>query len=149
MPITQLDPQAALVVIDLQKGIVSMPTSHPARDVVARSAELARAFREKGLPVVLVNPAGRAPGRTDTGFPNFAFPPDWTDLVPELDQQPTDHLVTKQRFGAFIGTSLQEFLQQRGVLKSSWPASPRASASSQLRAAPTTTATTWFWLRMP
>ena len=49
MPITQLDPQAALVVIDLQKGIVSMPTSHPARDVVARSAELARALDRKSV----------------------------------------------------------------------------------------------------
>ena len=47
--------------------------------------------------------------------PKSSFPADWTELVPELDRQPTDYLVTKQRVGAFIGTSLDENLRQRGV----------------------------------
>jgi nicotinamidase-related amidase len=115
MPLTQMDPTAALVVIDLQKGIVGMPTVHPSAQIVERSAQLARAFRERGLPVVLVNVSGRAPGRTDAGAPKFAFPPDWTELVPELQQQPSDILITKQRVGAFIGTSLDAALRQLGV----------------------------------
>lgn len=115
MPLTKLDASAALIVIDLQKGIVSLPTVHPAAEVIERSAQLARAFRERGLPVVLVNVAGRAPGRTDAGIPKFSLPPDWTDLVPELDRQSTDHLVTKQRVGAFLGTDLDEYLRERGV----------------------------------
>jgi nicotinamidase-related amidase len=115
MPLTQLDTNAALVVIDLQKGIVSAPTVHPAAEIVSRAARLAAAFRQRGLPVVLVNVAGRAPGRTDAGAPKFSFPPDWTELVPELDRQPSDYAVTKQRVGAFIGTSLDEILRQRGV----------------------------------
>jgi nicotinamidase-related amidase len=45
----------------------------------------------------------------------FSFPDDWTDLVPELEQQPGDYIVSKQRVGAFIGTSLDETLRQRGV----------------------------------
>jgi nicotinamidase-related amidase len=115
MTLTQLDTTAALIVIDLQKGIVGLPTVHPAGEIVGRAAQLARAFRDRGLPVVLVNVAGRAPGRTDAGAPKFSFPPDWTELVPELEQQPSDHIVTKQRVGAFIGTSLDEYLRQRGV----------------------------------
>ena len=115
MPLTQLDTTAALIVIDLQKGIVGLPTVHPAGEIVGRAAQLARSFRERGLPVVLVNVTGRAPGRTDAGAPKFSFPPDWTELVPELEQQPGDHLVTKQRVGAFIGTSLDDYLRQRGV----------------------------------
>src|SRR5487761_1890553 len=115
MPLTKLDTTAALVVIDLQKGIVGLPTVHPAAEIVSRAARLARAFRERGLPVVLVNVAGRAPGRTDAGSPKFLLPPDWTELVPELEQQPDDILVTKQRAGAFIGTSLDEPLRERGV----------------------------------
>jgi nicotinamidase-related amidase len=115
MPLTKLDSAAALIVIDLQKGIVGLPTVHPAGEIIGRATQLARAFRERGLPVVFVNVAGRAPGRTDAGGPTFSFPPDWTDLVPELDQQPTDHLVTKQRLGAFIGTSLDDYLRQRDV----------------------------------
>jgi nicotinamidase-related amidase len=43
------------------------------------------------------------------------FPPDWTELVPELDPQPSDLLISKQRVGAFIGTSLDEGLRRRGV----------------------------------
>jgi nicotinamidase-related amidase len=115
MPLTKLDSTAALVVIDLQKGIVGLPTVHPVGEIIARTAQLARAFRERGLPVVLVNVTGRAPGRTDAGAPKFSFPADWSELVPELQQHPEDRLVSKQRWGAFIGTSLDEDLRQRGV----------------------------------
>jgi nicotinamidase-related amidase len=115
MPLTQLDPTAALIVIDLQKGIVGLATVHPASEIVSRSAQLARAFRERGLPVVLVNVSGRAPGRTDAGAPNLSFPPDWTELAPELEQHPDDTLITKQRVGAFLGTSLDDVLRKRGV----------------------------------
>jgi len=115
MPLTKLDSTAALIVIDLQKGIVSAATVHPAGEIVGRAVQLARAFRDRGLPVVLVNVSGRAPGRTDAGPPKFSFPPDWTELVPELDPQPTDYLVTKQRPGAFIGTALDDYLRQRKV----------------------------------
>ena len=115
MPLTLLDPISAMVVIDLQKGVVGLPTVHPIAEIVARTARLASAFRENALPVVWVNASGRAPGRTDAGVPKYSFPPDWTDLVPELAQAPGDHLVTKQRWGAFLGTDLDNFLRQRGV----------------------------------
>jgi nicotinamidase-related amidase len=115
MPLTKLDSSAALVVIDLQKGLLGMPTAHPLSDIIARTAQLARGFRERGLPVVLVNVTGAAPGRTDAGPPKFSFPPNWTELVPELEQRPNDHLVTKQRWGAFIGTTLNSYLRERGV----------------------------------
>lgn len=113
MALTELDDRAALIVIDLQKGITGMVDS---KDVVSRSAELARAFRAKKLPVVLVNVAGRAPGRTEAGIPKgLTFPPDWTELVPELEPQASDLLVTKHRVGAFLGTNLNELLRERGV----------------------------------
>jgi len=115
LPITQLDPIAVLVVIDLQKGIVGLPTAHPAAEIVDRSAQLARAFRERGLPVVLVNVTAAAPGRTDAGPRRLAFPEGWTELVPELGTQPGDILISKQRVGAFIGTGLDEILRERGV----------------------------------
>lgn len=115
MPLTQLDPVAALIIIDLQKGIVAMPTAQPAAEIVRRAAELARAFRRHHLPVVLVNVTAAAPGRTDTPRTVRDFPPDWTDLAPELDRQPTDHLISKQRVGAFLGTDLDAYLRSRGA----------------------------------
>jgi len=107
MPLTKLDTTAALIVIDLQKGIVAVPTIHPAAEIIERTAQLARAFRERNLPVVLINVTGRPPGRTDAGSPTFSFPADWTELVPEL--------VSKQRPGAFIGTSLHDYLRHLGA----------------------------------
>ncbi len=114
MPLSQLDANAALVVIDLQKGVVALPTAHPTSEIVERSASLARAFRERGLPVVLVNVAGGPPGRTDARR-NFSPPADWTELVPELDRQPGDYIVTKLQIGAFYGTALEQILRRRGV----------------------------------
>ena len=64
MPLTKLDTTAALVVIDLQKGIVRLPTVHPVGEIIGRAAQLARAFRKRGLPVVLVNVTGPEPRRT-------------------------------------------------------------------------------------
>lgn len=115
MPISKLDSTAALIVIDLQKGILSIPTVHPSTDIVARSARLAKAFREHGLPVFFVNVTGRAPGRTDAPPRNMQPHADWTDLSPDLGIQPSDHTISKQRWGAFIGTSLHADLQSLGV----------------------------------
>jgi len=114
MPLTKLDTTAALVVIDLQKGIVGLATAHPAGEIIGRAAQLARAFRDHRLPVILVNVAGAAPGRTEVKF-NFTPPADWTDLVPELDRQPSDYTLTKQQIGAFYGTALEQILRRRGI----------------------------------
>jgi nicotinamidase-related amidase len=115
MPLTKLDDTAALVVIDLQKGITAIPGVHPAGEIIGRAAQLARAFRERGLPVVLVNVTGLVPHRTDAGPMKFTPPPDWTEFVPELEQGADDYVVHKQTWGAFIGTSLNDYLRQRGV----------------------------------
>ncbi len=118
MPVTTIDPIPALVVIDLQKGLAGLETVHQFGEVVARSAELASAFRRHDLPVVLVNVAGSAPGRTEahpSRRAGAALPPDWTELVPELDAQPSDLQLTKWRAGAFHGTMLDSHLRERGV----------------------------------
>ncbi|MGW0829047.1 cysteine hydrolase [Streptomyces prunicolor] len=120
MPLTTIDPASALVVIDLQKGIVPALTDDPSAaitDAVKQSTHLATEFRRHGLPVILVNVTGRAPGRTDTGRSvNSAAPPaGWADLIDELDVQPTDHLITKRRRSAFHDTGLDTLLRDLGV----------------------------------
>lgn len=115
MSLTKLDTNAALIVIDLQKGITALPTVHPIKEIIGCAARLAAAFRERDLPVVLVNVTAAAPGRTDMGPRNLSFSPDWIELVPELQQQFGDYLISKQRVGAFIGTSLDETLRRRDV----------------------------------
>jgi nicotinamidase-related amidase len=115
MPLTKLDTATALIVIDLQKGIAGLPTVHPIDDVVKHASALADAFRRRGLPVVLVNVDGGAPGRAEQAFSVREFPAGWTDLISGLNQQPEDYTVTKRTWGAFTNTSLQEHLKKLGV----------------------------------
>ena len=115
MALTTLDPNTALIIVDLQKGIVGLPAIHPIGDIIERARALADAFRERDLPVVLVNVAGGAPGRTEQPRQTNPRPEGWTDLAPELNQQPTDIRVTKRTWGAFAGTDLEALLKARNV----------------------------------
>jgi nicotinamidase-related amidase len=115
MTLTAIDPKTALIIIDLQKGITALPLAHNIEAVVKQAATLAEAFRRQSLPVVLVNAVGGAPGRAEQK-PNMAdFPPDWTELVPELNQLPQDLLVSKRTWGAFTGTDLEKHLKERNI----------------------------------
>ena len=116
MPVTTLDPNTALIVVDLQIGIIGSSFVHPIDKVVALSRALIDAFRERRLPVVLVNVAGGSPGRTERpprGSEPFA--PGWTDFIPELRQQSSDIVVTKRTWGAFASTDLEDLLKKLGV----------------------------------
>ena len=116
MAVTKLDSMSALLVVDLQKGIVGMPTAHPIDGVIEQARALLGAFRERGLPVVLINVDGLAPGRTEQPRMDLsAFPSGWADLIPELNQDPDDILVTKKTWGAFASTDIGEQLARRGV----------------------------------
>lgn len=115
MTLTVIDERAALLVIDLQEGIVGLPTVHPAAEIVERAAELAAVFRGRELPVVLVNVAGGAPGRNQLPKSSSAPAPNWTDLVPQLKAEPGDHRVTKKTWDAFPGTDLHDYLQAQNV----------------------------------
>jgi nicotinamidase-related amidase len=115
MTISMLDTKTALLVVDLQKGIVGLPTAHPMADVVKNAVALTEAFRAHKLPVVLINVDAGAPGRAEQFRSTRDFPAGWTDLIPELDQQPSDHLVTKRTWGAFTNTGLEKYLRETGV----------------------------------
>ncbi|PJI95030.1 isochorismatase family protein [Luteimicrobium subarcticum] len=117
MTLTTLDPKSALVVIDLQQGIVAMDTApHASADVVSRSAALAEAFRAQGLPVVLVRVSGgpAVPGRIEAAGGSRTRPEGWDVVVDELAPL-GDVVVTKRNWGAFYGTDLDLQLRRRGV----------------------------------
>jgi len=118
-----LDPRTtALVVIDLQRGIVARQSGpYTAADVVARSAALANAFRDAGATVALVNVAFSKDKRdlltppVDSPNPPAELPADWSQLVPEIGPREGDLLITKHQWGAFYGTELDLQLRRRGV----------------------------------
>ena len=118
-----LDPKTtALVVIDLQNGIVGMPTvPHAAADIVARSAKLADRFRAQKALVVLVHvdagPTGELFPRplTDVERPRMTPAAGWSDIVPEMGPKTGDVVVTKHQPGAFYATDLDVQLRRRGI----------------------------------
>ncbi|MDA8364250.1 MAG: hydrolase [Gammaproteobacteria bacterium] len=115
--------RTALVVIDLQKGIVGLPTVPvPGADVVRNAIRLAGACRAAGAPVVLVrvtpSPDGADALRPVADQPSTlgpTLPEGWADLVPELGPQPGDLVITKRQWGAFYGTELDLQLRRRGI----------------------------------
>ena len=115
MALTALDPNTALIIVDLQKGLAGLPALHPIGDIVARARALADAFRACGRPVVLVNVAGGAPGRTERPRQTEPRPEGWMEFLPELDRQPGDIVVTKRSWGAFASTDLEARLRGLGV----------------------------------
>ncbi len=117
-----LDPgRTALVVIDLQQGILAHPRApHPAEQVVANARRMAEALRAKGGFVVLVhvgpldgrdmlNPLTDAPAR-----PQVPPPAGFADIDPTLLPH-ASLVIRKRQWGAFHGTELDLQLRRRGI----------------------------------
>jgi nicotinamidase-related amidase len=116
MALSTLDPNTALIVVDLQNGLIGSPFIHPIGEVVERSRALIECFRAQRLPIVLVNVAGGAPGRTEQPRRHDGtYSEGFTDFVAELGQRPGDLVVTKRTWGAFASTDLEAQLKARGV----------------------------------
>ena len=115
-----LDPKVtALVLIDLQRGIVERQTApYAAADVVRNGVRLADALRTKGGLVVFVRVmvAEVLNLPVDAPTPRPANrPPEASELVPELNVQAGDVVVTKRQWGAFYGTDLEQQLRRRQI----------------------------------
>jgi nicotinamidase-related amidase len=117
-----LDPNTtALIVIDLQRGIVARQAApHSAAAVVERCARLADAFRERNALVVLVHVAfaddrERLKPEADSVQLAVPLPADWSDIVPEIGPRAGDIVITKRQWGAFYGTALDLQLRRRGI----------------------------------
>jgi nicotinamidase-related amidase len=117
-----LDPRStAVVVIDIQKGIVGMPGApHSTASVVANCARLVEAARCLGAQPVLVHVGGSRDGADrlkltvdQTWSGPAPLPADWSDLVPELGSHPRDIVILKRQWGAFYGTELELQLRRR------------------------------------
>ena len=114
------DPKStALVLIDLQQGIVARQLApHSSAGVIKNSVRIADALRAKGGAIVfvhvLISDILQLPA--DETSPRPAnLPPNASELVPELNIQPTDVIITKRQWGAFYGTNLEQQLRRRNI----------------------------------
>lgn len=117
--ITALDKNTALILIDLQNSIVAAPMAHPVETILNNANELIAAFRNKGLPVVVVNvnPAGAAwtKARKEAKQAAFSNNEDAYKITDKLNTQSTDLRVTKHTWNAFFETDLHALLKERSV----------------------------------
>lgn len=123
-PLT-LDPKkTALVLIDLQHGVLPMAGGpHPAADIVRQAAALGQALAAAGGTVVPVNVAFAAdaadrlqvPVDTPPAIPPGALPATWSELVPEIAALPAKVRIIKRQWSAFYGTELDLQLRRRGI----------------------------------
>ena len=118
-----IDPQTtALVLIDLQQGIVARPSApRSGPEIVQKSVRLAAKFRERQATVILVRLAFHSDNHDALNPPADApvnpagdRPSDWSELVPEIPGT-GDIVVTKRHWGAFYGTELDLQLRRRGI----------------------------------
>jgi nicotinamidase-related amidase len=113
--------KTALVVIDLQAGILARPVApHVSADVLERSAKMCEHFRAVGAQIVLVRVSFAADGSDALSQPcdepmARARPEGWDVLSPALGSGPRDIHITKRQWGAFYGTELDLQLRRRGI----------------------------------
>jgi nicotinamidase-related amidase len=113
----------ALVLIDLQAGILGMPLApHTGAEVLGVGSALARRFRAAGALVAPVRVEWAAdladalhqPVDQSSQRPAGGFPAGWSDLAEGL-AEPGDIIILKRQWGAFYGTDLDLQLRRRGV----------------------------------
>ena len=117
---SKLDPnKTALVLIDLQNGVVSRDTKpYSSSAVIERSRSLADAFRSKGAPVVyvrvLIHDVLALPSDEAMNLPKD-IPASASEIAESAGMQSDDLLITKRHWGAFAGTDLEQELRSRGI----------------------------------
>jgi nicotinamidase-related amidase len=94
----------AMIVVDMQVGLLSGPPKHDLQSVVDRINRLAAMVRARSGKVIWIRHCGRG-DEFASGRPGWAF-------LPELDRRPTDFTVEKSLNDPFAGTDLQMTLTE-------------------------------------
>lgn len=95
----------ALLVIDMQVGMLQGLPKHDLQGVVRRINQLVAMMRERSGKVVWIRHCGRPGEGFERGAPGWAF-------LPELDHQPGDCEIEKTLNDAFAGTALRATLDR-------------------------------------
>jgi len=115
-----IDKHSALVLIDLQKGILALPALLGPDGIKTRARRLAAAFRASTLPVRVklafsADGGDLPPGRALMSGRESAPPAAYSEFPEDFPPHPGDIIVVKRHWGAFTGTELDLQLRRRGV----------------------------------
>ncbi|EQD77800.1 isochorismatase hydrolase, partial [mine drainage metagenome] len=115
----------ALLIMDLQNGIVSRLSSEKAESLLTVLADAATAARKAKIQVIYVRVAFRsgAPeiSQRNQSFSNLASSQtmgetdDVTQIHPAISPHPGDIVVVKRRVSAFTGSDLEVVLRSLGI----------------------------------
>jgi nicotinamidase-related amidase len=124
-PALTLDARStALVIIDLQRGIVARESApHSTTQVADNSARIGRACKDAGGLVVPVHvgfsPSGadrlQPPTDVPIVLPPGGFSANWAELLPEITALNAEVVIMKRQWSAFYGTELDLQLRRRGI----------------------------------
>jgi len=112
MPITALDERTALVLIDLQHGILNLPIVHERRALLDNARRLVDAFHEHRLPVFFLRVNNLYATRVDEPPPAMPRSPEFDRFTDDLQPAGEDVVITKHSWDAFYGTDLDVFLRR-------------------------------------
>ena len=98
----------ALIVVDMQVGLLAGPAKHDLRGVIGRINLLSASVRRRAGKVVWIQHRGATGDDFEPGKPGWS-------LLPDLDRQPSDVVIEKTLNDAFAGTELQTVLQRIGA----------------------------------
>jgi nicotinamidase-related amidase len=140
----EMDGKPALIVLHMQKGMVSKGSVHPQRFQAVQKAinesgmlnniqKLLNAFRSRNLPVIFVNvfhnPLGKASAygwlfknagepQKNAGMSEILYSPsvqDDLEVIPELNRKANEPLLFSWFLGAFTNSGLDQVLKLNGV----------------------------------
>jgi nicotinamidase-related amidase len=98
----------ALVVVDMQVGLLDGGPKQDLDGVIRRINTLAAMVRQRGGQVVWIRHCGKAGDAFEPGSKGWAF-------LPELVQEPRDIVIEKTLNDSFAGTTLHDTLQHRAA----------------------------------
>jgi nicotinamidase-related amidase len=106
----------AIILVDMQVGLLAGPPKHDLAGVTARINALTAMVRDRGGTVIWIRHCGRA----GEGFARG--PPGW-EFLPELARHNNDLIVEKTLNDPYVGTDLKALLDRcapRRVLVTGW-----------------------------
>ena len=101
-------PRTALLIIDVQIGLVELVPAEVRRSVLPKIKTLLTKAHASGVPVIYIQHDG------PKGHPLETHTKGW-EIHPSLKPAAGEHVIRKQESDSFFGTTLQQELEKRGI----------------------------------
>lgn len=110
----------ALLVIDMLKDFIAedgaLTTGAAGREIIGFIQAKIKEFRANGDPIIFVCDNHEPDDKEFVMFPPHCIAgTSGSEIIEELQVEPTDKIIKKRRYSAFFGTDLDLYLREKGV----------------------------------